>query len=155
MTTTDNAPAAHVRIEPATAGDAPSIFALLSASGLPHDGLSDHLQTALVARLGPELAGCAALEVYADGALLRSVAVAASARGTGLGQALTGAALRLAEDLGMPAVYLLTTTAERFFPRFGFSVIQRSDVPAGVQQSVEFRTACCAKAIVMRKALRT
>ncbi|MGE3888466.1 MAG: arsenic resistance N-acetyltransferase ArsN2 [Vicinamibacterales bacterium] len=154
MATTDNAPAVQVRIERATDADAPSIIALLSASGLPIDGLVDHLDTAIVARRGQEVVGCAALEVYSDGALLRSVAVSPGARGTGLGQALTGAALRLAEELGVPAVYLLTTTAERFFPRFGFSVVHRSDVPAGVQQSVEFRTACCASAIVMRKALQ-
>jgi len=151
MATTDNAQAVQVRIERASGADAPSIVALLSASGLPIDGLLDHLDTAFVARRGQETVGCAALEVYSDGALLRSVAVAPGARGAGLGQALTGAAVSLAEDLGMPAVYLLTTTAERFFPRFGFSVVRRSDVPAGVQQSVEFRTACCASAIVMRR----
>lgn len=151
MATTGDARTVQVRIERATDADAPSIIALLSASGLPIDGLVDHLDTAIVARRGQDLVGCAALEIYSDGALLRSVAVAAGARGTGLGQALTGAALRLADDLGMPAVYLLTTTAEGFFPRFGFSVVRRSDVPAGVQQSVEFRTACCASAIVMRK----
>lgn len=154
MATTGSVPAVQVRIERATDADAPSIAALLSASGLPIDGLVDHLGTAIVARRGHETVGCAALEVYSDGALLRSVAVAPGTRGTGLGQALTGAALSLANDLGMPAVYLLTTTAERFFPRFGFSVIQRGDVPAGVRQSVEFRTACCASAIVMRKTLQ-
>ena len=50
-------------------------------------------------------------------------------------------------------VFLLTTTAEGFFPRFGFERIQRSDVPSSVQTSVEFRSACPASAVVMRTRL--
>ena len=53
----------------------------------------------------------------------------------------------------MPAVYLLTTTADGFFPRFGFSRITRDDVPDSVKGSVEFRSACPASAVVMRKVL--
>lgn len=154
MTESNRAPSMPVRVERATPADGPAIHSLLAASRLPADGLLDHLETAVVARRGQDVVGCAAVEVYADGALLRSVAVAPSARGTGLGQAVTSAALRQAEDLKLPAVYLLTNTAERFFPRFGFSVIPRSEVPAGVRQSVEFRTACCASAVVMRKPLQ-
>jgi amino-acid N-acetyltransferase len=100
------------------------------------------------------MVGCAALEVYPDGVLLRSVAVAPAARGRGIGRRLTTEAIALAESLGQPAVYLLTLTAEKYFPRFGFTAIARAQVPAGVQQSVEFRSACCASAIVMRKELK-
>ena len=41
-----------------------------------------------------------------------------------------------------PVLDLLTTTAERFFPGFGFERVERVDVPASVQASVEFRSAC-------------
>jgi amino-acid N-acetyltransferase len=50
-------------------------------------------------------------------------------------------------------VFLLTTTAEKFFPRFGFEQIAREDVPPSVQASVEFTSACPTSAIVMRKRL--
>jgi amino-acid N-acetyltransferase len=50
-------------------------------------------------------------------------------------------------------VFLLTTTAEAFFPKFGFEQIQRIDVPISLQASVEFQSACPASAIVMRKRL--
>jgi amino-acid N-acetyltransferase len=50
-------------------------------------------------------------------------------------------------------VFLLTTTAEGFFPRFGFEAVRHADVPASVQASVEFQSACPASAIVMRKRL--
>src|SRR4029453_9466128 len=42
---------------------------------------------------------------------------------------------------------------EKFFTRFGFEQISRSDVPAKVQASIEFQSACPALAIVMRKRL--
>ena len=99
------------------------------------------------------MVGCAALEVYPDGALLRSVVVDADAKGLGIGKQVTMAALNLASALGTAAVYLLTTTAEEFFPRFAFERIGRDQVPAGVQMSVEFRSACPSTATVMRRAL--
>jgi len=71
-----------------------------------------------------------------------------------LGRELTQAAVRLAEERRVPAIYLLTTTAADYFPRFGFERVTRADVPTGVQQSVEFASACPATAIVMRKLLR-
>jgi GNAT superfamily N-acetyltransferase len=90
------------------------------------------------------------LELYADGALLRSVVVDASAQGQGLGHRLTEAALTLATDRGASVVFLLTTTAAQFFPRFGFEPISRDDVPESVRQSVEFQSRCPASAVVMR-----
>ena len=141
----------NAHVERATEADTASILQLLGDAGLPLDGLLDHLDTALVVRDGGAILGCAALEVCAEGALLRSVAVAPAARGHGLGHRLTEAAIALAESLHQPAIYLLTMTAEEFFPRFGFVRIERADVPASVQQSVEFRSACPASAIVMRR----
>jgi len=139
---------------PATEADGPAILGLLERSSLPTVGLSDHLANAVVARRDGQIVGSAALEIYADGALLRSVAVDATERGGGLGQRLTERALTHARERHVCDVYLLTTTAAGFFPRFGFREISRADVPAGVQQSVEFRSACPASAIVMHAPLR-
>jgi amino-acid N-acetyltransferase len=143
----------RVSIDRATVDDGPAILELLSAAALPVDGLLDCLNTAIVARAEGRIVGCSALEVYADGALLRSVAVDAGAREQGIGTQVTTAALDLASALGMPAVYLLTTTAEEFFPKFAFVRIARHEVPASVQMSVEFRSACPSTAIVMRRKL--
>jgi amino-acid N-acetyltransferase len=142
-----------VTIERATPEDAVAILELLRANALPVDGLLDHLATVLVARSLDRVVGSAALEVYDDGALLRSVAVDATQRGRGVGNRLTAAALDLAVTLRVPAVYLLTVTAEGYFPRFAFSRISRDEVPRGVQQSVEFRSACPASAVVMARSL--
>ena len=94
--------------------------------------------------------GTAALERYGDAALLRSVAVAADVRGTGLGRALVHAAIAHARDSGVETLVLLTETAPQFFPPFGFRPISRDEVPEAVLASEEFRGACCANASVMR-----
>jgi amino-acid N-acetyltransferase len=143
----------HAHIEPARATDADEVFRLLEENRLPLAGLRDHLSTTLVARQGGRIVGSAALELYPDGALLRSVAIVPELQGQGLGRELTEAALRLAQDRCVPAIFLLTTTAERYFPRFGFERIERVDVPATVQTSAEFAFACPSSAIVMRKLL--
>ena len=133
--------------------DAEKVLRLLERNHLPVDGLRDHLATTLVARRNDQIIGSAALEVYPDGALLRSVAVAPEAQGQGLGHELTDAAIRMAEAINAPAIYLLTTTAERYFPKFGFEKIARTAVPATVQGSIEFSSACPSSAAVMRKFL--
>jgi amino-acid N-acetyltransferase len=91
--------------------------------------------------------------MYPDGALLRSVAVAPTFQRRHLGRELTEAAICLARQRDMPAIYLLTTTAAQYFPKFGFERLARADVPATVQTSVEFTSACPSSATVMRKRL--
>ena len=140
-------------IELARHSDLPQVHRLLERCSLPLAGVDDHVDTMLVAREDAHVLGTAALEVYADGALLRSVAIDPNRRGTGLGHQLTEAALRLAEARGVHTVFLLTTTAERFFPKFGFEQITRLAVPASVQESIEFQSACPVSATVMRKQL--
>lgn len=138
-----------ISIEPASAVDLPAIVNLLAESELPQAGVDDHLTTALVARTGGQVIGCAALELYGSAALLRSVAVASTCRGRGLGQKLTRSALALARRQGITHVYLLTETATNFFPKFGFRPVDRSQVPQTVQTSIEFTTLCPASALTM------
>jgi amino-acid N-acetyltransferase len=140
-------------ISPAHEADFETIKALLEREHLPVDGLHEHLAHTLVARDGNRIIGCGSVELYQDGALLRSIAVDAEHRGTGVGSELTRRGMDIAKRSGVPAVYLLTTTAERFFPRFGFEIVDRADVPRGVQSSHEFVTGCCSSGIVMRKFL--
>ena len=144
-----------VLLRPATADDAEAVEALLAENGLPVAGLRDALGDAVVACDGPHIVGAAGLEIYQDGALLRSVVVASSARGRGLGQELTRAVLDVARARGIANVYLLTTTAERFFQKLGFIGIPRENVPVSVRQSIEFRGACPDTAVCMQQTLRS
>jgi amino-acid N-acetyltransferase len=142
-----------VVIEHAKERDLSQVLALLDRLSLPLAGVTDHLGTMVVARANGRVVGAAALELYADGALLRSVAVDSALQGKRVGHQLTEAALQLAQEHGADTVFLLTTTAEKFFPKFGFEQITRQEVPASVQASVEFQSACPASAVVMRKRL--
>lgn len=141
-------------IEAATTHDLPQVHDLLRRHGLPLDDVTSHVNTMVVARDDERVVGVAALELYAGGALLRSVAVDPEAQGKHLGHQLTEAALNLARERGVDAVFLLTTTAEKFFPRFGFERISRADVPDSVKASVEFQSACPVSAVVMRKRMQ-
>jgi amino-acid N-acetyltransferase len=141
---------AAVRVRPAAGNDRPAVIALLEAASLPTAGVPPTLERFLVAEEHGRVVGVVGLELYEDGALLRSAAVQPGGRGAGTGTALVRGVLDAARESGVTDVYLLTTTAERWFPRFGFERIARADVPAGVESSVEFLEACPASAAVMR-----
>lgn len=137
-------------IERARPDDGPGIERLLAHHQLPLAGLREHLSSAVVARGDGTVVGGAALELYGDAALLRSVAVAPEWQGQGLGRQLTDAACRLAREHDVTELYLLTTTASEYFLRAGFEPIAREDVADAVTASIEFTSACPASATVMR-----
>ena len=136
----------------AVEADYPAVAALLEAAGLPTGGIPRSLQDFLIAESGDggRILGAIGLEPYGSAALLRSAVVDPSERGSGVGHALVRALLVHATARGFRELYLLTTTAEEFFPRFGFERIGREEVPAAVRDSVEFRESCPASATVMR-----
>ncbi|KAB8142535.1 GNAT family N-acetyltransferase [Chloroflexia bacterium SDU3-3] len=139
-----------IQIDRACEADLPAIEALLVACGLPTDGLAAHLGGALVARAEGVVVGSAALELYGgEAALLRSVAVAPAWRAAGVARQLIVAVAQLASAHGVAQLYLLTTTAEGYFPRYGFTRVAREQVPAALAQSVEFTSACPLSATVM------
>ncbi len=144
---------ATATVVPAHRRDLSNILELLTRSMLPVDGLADHLATTLVARAHGRIVGCAAVEIYGTAGLLRSVAVDPARRGEGLGHRLTEAALELARARGVRNLYLLTTTAGDFFPRFGFQRIDRTEMDPALERSAELRGACPASALAMRAAL--
>jgi amino-acid N-acetyltransferase len=136
-----------------TADDWPAVSALLTASDLPLDGAAEAFSTGLVVRDGADLVGCAAIEPYDGAAVLRSVAVREDQRGRGLGQALVAAAEDLARERGASELILLTETAEPFFARLGYDVIDRGVVADDVAGSIEFAVACPSTAVAMRRRL--
>jgi amino-acid N-acetyltransferase len=138
-------------IQPAEPRDLPAVRRLLETQHLPLDGIDAHVSTMVVAKQGSEVVGAAAVELYGDGALLRSVVVDPRVQGQGLGHRLSEAALGIAKARGTRTAFLLTTTAEKFFPKLGFEQIVRDEVPASVRASIEFQSACPESAVVMRK----
>jgi amino-acid N-acetyltransferase len=140
-----------VELRAASSADLEAVFGLLERSGLPRAGVADNFSQFLVAEADGRLVGVVGLELYGQSALLRSAAVEESWRGSGVGRVLVERALDLARERGIDDVYLLTTSAEHYFPKFGFVCVRRDDVAPGVIASEEFQTACPASATVMRK----
>lgn len=142
-------------VRSASVADLAGVERLLTSSGLPLDGVREALPTFVVAKVGDDIVGVAGLEVCCDNALLRSVAVAPEWRSHGLGRTLVTRVIAEAESRGIRALYLLTTTAEHYFPSFGFRQISRDEVADDVKETAEFRGACPASAVVMRRELTT
>lgn len=142
----------RVLLRQAQLADRAQALNLLRELGLPVDGVIDWLEHFRVAEHEDRVVGLAGMERYGDAGLLRSVAVAPDWRGTGLGRALVERVLEDGRRAGVRPVYLLTTTAEDYFPRLGFARVSREAVPEAVRASVEFTSACPASAVVMCRA---
>lgn len=145
-------------IRRSTADDLRGIERLLTESSLPTAGVADMLakdaSSFFVAEekgSGHAIVGVAGVEACGDNALLRSVAVRPEWRSRGVGNELVSRIVSDAESRGLNALYLLTLTAERYFPRFGFERVERNRVPAAVAETVEFKSACPETAAVMMR----
>ena len=131
----------------------PSVLALLRECELPETGVREAFDRFIVAHAGNDVVGCCGLEVHGETGLLRSLAVARSHRGRGLGERCARAAIEQARRHGLSALYLLTTTASDYFVRLGFELCPRDDAPDAIRGSWEFRTGCPAMAVFMRLCL--
>jgi len=140
-----------IRIRTANNSDLAAVERMLSASDLPLDGVRESFASFIVAEDDNEIAGAAGLEKFGSAALLRSAVVAPEHRGSGIGRQLVEQLLERAEEAGIDELYLLTTTAENYFPRFGFTRTTRAAVPDVVKASPEFRGACPDTAVVMTR----
>jgi amino-acid N-acetyltransferase len=141
------------QLSAATRGDLHDVLALLRQCGLLETGVAETLDGFCVARSARSLVGCAGLESYGGAGLLRSVAVEASARGSGIGSQLVQGVVAAARTRGQSQLFLLTTTAGDFFERRGFHLVERASVPSAIAQSWEFRVGCPQTALVMRLGL--
>lgn len=129
--------------------DEQSIGQLLQSADLPSARFADWLTHFVVAEADGRLIGVAGLEVHASDGLLRSLCVAPEVRNDGIGGRLTAEIIKVAQVLELHRLYLLTTTADRYFPRFGFRRIDREDASPAIKDSVEFREACPTSAVAM------
>ncbi|HEX6313932.1 MAG TPA: GNAT family N-acetyltransferase, partial [Gemmatimonadaceae bacterium] len=102
-----------------------------------------------IAEADGRLIGVEGIEVYGSAGLLRSAAVIPAWRGHGVGDALTRDRIEWARRRGLRSLYLLTTTAGDYFPRFGFQPAERESAPPAVRQSREFAEACPSTALFM------
>lgn len=137
-------------IRAATTADLPAVETALRDSDLPLDGLHDQFGDGYaIAESGGAVIGVEGIEIHDRDGLLRSAAVIRSWRGKGVGDALTRDRIEWARRRGLRSLYLLTTTAGDYFPRFGFTNASRDAAPDGIRRSREFSDACPASALFM------
>lgn len=135
----------------AAAADLTAVRALLDRGGLPTADLQPaHLEQFFVARAGDRLAGVVGIEGLGTLGLLRSLAVAPELRGRQLGHRLWAHARAEARRRGIQQLYLLTTTAEPLFAKWGFVRVAREVVPDAVRTTAEYAALCPSSAVVMR-----
>ena len=135
--------------------DLPRLLALLENEHLPTDDCNAQLRHFIGIREGSRLIAAAALEAAGEQGLLRSLVVDPEYRGQGLGERLVGYLLARARAQGMEAVYLLTETADAYFPRLGFEPVARAEAPAGIVATRQFASLCPDSARCLRLRLRS
>jgi N-acetylglutamate synthase-like GNAT family acetyltransferase len=131
---------------------APAVTRILGEAGLPCSDLTAaHLETFF--GCGSMSAPHGIVGLYESVALLRSLAVSSKCRGRGCGTALVAQAELFAQSQGAREIYLLTTTAQRFFERLGYARVLREAAPAAIQRTQEFSTLCPSGSAFMVKRL--
>ncbi len=140
-----------MRYEFAKTQDLDSIGELLKICDLPSNDIREYLEHFIVASDQSLLVGCIGLEP--DVPLLRSLAVEPSYRGQGIAQELCARLLTHATTLGIRDLYLLTTTADRFFDRAGFQRLDRSSAPENIRLHKQFSELCPSSAALMHRQL--
>lgn len=131
-----------------------AVKGLLESVALPCSDLTEqHLDHFLYCGPADGLTGLVGLEIYGPHALLRSLAVVASARSTGLGSALLSRAEAHARAQNVHEIYLLTTTAQAFFEARGYRVIPRESCPAAIRATRELASLCPANSALLKKPL--
>ena len=126
-----------------TSAEWPEVLALVERAGLPTVDIGEASRPRfLVETDGGAVVGCVGVERHGAAGLLRSLAVAAPARGAGLGGRLVDAAVEAARAEGIAEVVLLTATAAPFFAARGWREVDRAAVPEAVRRSGQFAGGC-------------
>ena len=132
--------------------DLPFILELLMENNLPVADIKS-MENFFVLKSDSAIEGCIALEKYNEYALLRSLSVRLSHRGNGSGMRLVSTVENHGQALGLKKIFLLTTTAETYFKKAGYEIIERHRVPESIKRSTEFASICPSTAVVMMKVL--
>ncbi len=132
--------------------DLKAIKNFLRKCELPNDDISSEmLENFIISHKNNKIIATVGLEICGNNALLRSLAVSPDFRRQNVGAAMT----KLAEDIAyrkrIQALFLLTTTAEQFFTKIGYEIMDRNQVPDQIKATTEFSSICPASAVCMTK----
>ena len=122
---------------------------LLCDYNLPYEDIDIHFKNYILAKEEDKIVGAIGLEIYGDIALLRSFVVEESFRNKGIGKKLLISLLNRSIDERIETIYLLTTTAEKYFFKNGFKIENRKNLPDEIKQTKEFSCICPCSAVAM------
>jgi amino-acid N-acetyltransferase len=136
-------------IRAAGPSDLEQVLGLARRCGLLEPGIADAVERYAMATVTDRVVGVCGLENYGEAGLLRTLGVDADYRRRGVGRRLVEWTLARGRVEGMKTTYLLTTTGQAFFERFGFVNGPRSAAPSVIRHSWEFRAGCPSSATLM------
>ena len=126
---------------------------LLKDNGLPFSDIENESVQLFSIEQENQNIGIIGFEKYGKSGLLRSFVIEEQYRSKGIGAQVLSDFEKLVSELGISELYLLTTTADKFFARNGFEVFDRKAVPQLIAGTTEFESICPASAVCMRKIL--
>lgn len=125
---------------------------LLESVQLPTiDITPEHLEHFFAVWGNSGLEGVVGVELHGSAALLRSLAVVPSKRRFGLGSELLAQVEQYAAEKGVRSLFLLTTTAESYFMKYGYIPLLREAAPEAIRNTAEFTCICPASSVLMVK----
>jgi len=138
-------------IQPAKREDLNEIVNLLSDNNLPTIDIKENTVQLFVGLLNNKIIGIIGLEKYNGVGLLRSLAIKDTFKNQKFGERLVKQLLDFCSREKIEELYLLTTTAEKYFEKFGFQKTERFKIPETIKQTREFKDICPISAVVMCK----
>lgn len=132
--------------------DLAEINHLLKTEDLPEVGAREFTNH-FYKSVNPEnkITGAIGLEIYGHYGLLRSLVVDPRYRNNGLANQLVAQIMKSAAELGLKEVYLLTSTADKYFLKKGFEVRNRQDCPVEIRESREYSSICPVSSALMSR----
>ena len=131
----------------------PRLTQLLAENGLVTEDLESAPAQFWMLEQDAEILAAGGIERAGSERLIRSLVVAENARNSGVGASIL---LRLEEIVRadtIDRVWILTTTAERFFAGRGYSLSDLRDAPPEIRATEQASSLCGADAILMVKRL--
>ncbi|MGL1933689.1 MAG: arsenic resistance N-acetyltransferase ArsN2 [Fibrobacterales bacterium] len=126
------------------------IKALLDHAGLPTHDIAD---PSITFKIEKNLSGVIGYQTFTHCALLRSLAVSTKAQNRGIAKKLISETIDCLKNDGITAIYLLTTTAQPYFSRYGFRITSREKAPPEIAATAQFHSICPDSAYFMSKPL--
>lgn len=137
-------------IEPITSLD--EILPILTKCNLPVSDISASSPPLFFGvRVAGALAAVVGLELFESVGLLRSLAVSHLCRGRGHAQELVAYAESFAASHGVESLFLLTTTADAFFEKLGYTPASRQSAPQAIQTTPQFSGVCPSSSALLSK----